>query len=334
MIERGWDRFAKGLYRLGSRVLFRGPEHGDWIYERMRRPRTIATSAMNVLYYWLSIPRIWNPTSVIAEANFGCNLRCSYCWGSGLIDRNRARFMSWEVLRQLMDQLPPSVEAVQWGMLGEPLLHPDLGEMTDYVVSRGRRVLMFTNGTLLKGKGLDTVVNSKFDVVSVSVDVDQQCARLHRGIDLDQIRENVRALVARKPRDMQVKVSVVINENNVDKVDKVWDYWDGLAEDVKFSCMHDLGGNTPPGKCLELWRGNLNVTTEGWVSPCCFDGNEELCIGNVFDQSIEEMAHGERMREILAKLIHGDPPQLCIRCRQYMGFRGPLRTRRGNASGS
>ncbi len=323
---------TKAAYRLGSRILFGGSSHGDWVYERMRHPRTLFTSVMNVGYYTIGVPRIWNPVSVIAEANFGCNLKCVYCWGSGAIRRDRPRLMSWDVLKRLIDVLPESVETVQWGMLGEPMIHPDLKEMTDYVVSRGRRVLMFTNGTLLKGKQLDDLVASKMDVVNVSVDVDQECSRLHRGIDLAQIRENVRELVARKPSAMQVKVSVVINENNVDKVDKVWDYWEGIAEDVKFSCMHDFGGNTPPGKCLELWRGNLNVMTEGSVSPCCFDGNQELCIGNIHEQTIEEIVHGERMRTLLASLITGEPPDLCVRCRQYMGFRGPLRTRRANES--
>lgn len=328
MIERRWHRTAKGAYRLGSRILFGGESHGDWVYERMRHPRTLATSVMNVVYYKLGIPRIWNPVSVIAEANFGCNLECSYCWGSGVIKADRPRFMSWEVLRQLMDQLPPSVETIQWGMLGEPMLHPELKEMTDYIVSRGRRVLMFTNGTLIKGKRLEALLAGQIDVVNVSVDVDQECARTARGIDLDEIRENVRELVSRKRSDMQVKVSMVIYAENVDRMDSIWEYWDGLADDIKFSCMHDFGGNESPGKCLEVWRGNFNVTTEGTVSPCCFDSNEELLIGNIFEESLEEMTRGPRMRAILQSLVTDKPPPLCMRCRQYEGFAGPVRTTR------
>jgi len=295
MIERRWDRVVKESYRLGARVLFRGASHGD---------------------------------CVIAEANFGCNLKCKYCWGSGIIKVKRPRLMSWEVLRQLMDQLPPSVETIQWGMLGEPMIHPELKEMTDYIVSRGRRVVMFTNGVLIKGERLDRLLESKMDVVNISVDVDSECARATRGIDLDEVRENVRELVRRKRPEMQVKVSMVIGPENAGRMDGVWEYWDGLAEDIKFSAVHDVHGNEDPGKCLEVWRGNLNVSTEGTVSPCCFDVNEELCIGNIFEESIAQMVQGPRMRRILEGLVNGNPPPRCVCCRQFTGFSGPLRTPR------
>lgn len=322
----------KAAYRLGSRIVFGGASHGDWVYERMRHPRTLLTSVMNVGYYAMGIPRIWNPISVIAEANFGCNLKCSYCWGSGIVTCKRPRLMSWEVLRRLMDVLPNTVETVQWAGLGEPLIHPDLKEMTDYVVSRGRRVLMFTNGTLLRGKQLDMVVSSKLDVVNVSVDVEHEAAKKQRGIDLDEIRENVRELVRRKPPGMQVKVSMVITPENVDHMNGVWEYWGGLAEEIKFSAVHDVLGHEDPGKCLEVWRGNFLVSTEGTVSPCCFDVNEDLYVGNIFEHTLVEIAHGPKMRAILEGLARGNPPPRCMSCRQFTDWTGPLRTPRANKS--
>jgi len=306
-------------------LVFGNPDQGEWIYEKIRRPKTVLTAAMNVVYYKMRIPRIWGLVSVLIEPVFGCNLRCKYCWGSGAIHAKRPRLMSEEVFRRAVDYLPDTVESVTFSLAGEPLLHPNLGEMMAYADKKGRRVLLFTNGTRLTDECLRMVAGSNASVVNISVEPDPETARDNRGIELDEVRANVRELHRLKRPDMHIRASCVVTPENVDRLPEIRAYWDGLITQFKFApCFYEFG-DEPATMCLEMWRGNLNVLTDGDVSLCCFDPNAELTVGNVLETDLTAIVNGGPMRRMLTGMIRGQPPTRCLRCRQFETSVAPLR---------
>lgn len=320
-----WERSILAGYRRAAKVVFENPAQGEWIFERIRRPKTVLAAIMNVAYFKMKIPRIWGAVSMQIEPVFGCNLRCKYCWGSGAIQVKRPHLISDEVFRATADHLPDTVESVTFSLLGEPLLHPKLGDMIEYIHRKGRRVVMFTNGTRLKGDRLRMVARSKLSVVNVSIEPDPETARENRGVDLDQIRDNVRELNRLKHPGLEIKASCVITPNNVDRLDAIREYWDGLISQFKFApCFYEFG-DEPPSMCLEMWRGNFNVHTSGDVSLCCFDINTELNVGNVLETDLRDIVNGPRMQKMLASMIRGAPPPRCLRCRQFETSVAPLR---------
>ena len=118
-------------YRLASRLLYRSGAHADWAYEKMQRPGTIFALAMNLAYFYLERPRIHRIISVMVEPVFGCNLRCSTCWGVLEFEGRRPPLMDWDLFRKVVDQTPEYVETLTFSLMGEPLLHPRLHEMID-----------------------------------------------------------------------------------------------------------------------------------------------------------------------------------------------------------
>jgi len=324
-----WDRSIRAAYRLGAKMVFRNPDQGEWIFERIRRPRTVFAAMMNLAFFKLRIPRIWAPVSMQIEPVFGCNLKCKYCWGSGAITAERPHLISDEVFRAAVDHLPDTVESVTFSLTGEPLLHPRLGDMIEYVYRRGHRAVMFTNGTRLTGERVRMVAQSKLSVVNISIEPDHQTARENRGVDLDQVRANVRELHRLKHPGLDIKASCVITPNNVDRIPQIREYWDGLISQFKFApCFYEFG-DEPPSMCLELWRGNLNIHTGGNVSLCCFDANAELVVGNVVETDLREIVNGPRMRALLKSMVKGRPPPRCLRCHQFETSVAPLRAPKG-----
>ena len=311
-------RFFLFAYRLGAKVVYGNPDQGEWIYERIRRPRTALTAVINVAYFKLKIPKIWGPLTVMIEPVFGCNLKCKYCWGTWDIEETkRPHLMSEEIFRRVIDNLPSTAETVTFSLVGEPLLHPGLGDMIEYVYRKGHRALLFTNGTLLTGERLEMVARSKLSVVTISIEPDPVTARENRGVDLDQIRANVRELRRIKRPDMQIKASCVVTPNNINRLDNIRTYWDGLIYQFKFiPCLYDTGDERPK-MCLEMWRGNFNVHTNGEVSLCCFDVHGDLTIGNILETRLHDIINGPRMRQILTDTIRGNPPTRCLTCRQF-----------------
>ena len=72
-----------------------------------------------------------------------CNLRCSFCPGTG----REARFLSPEEFRLLARRLRPHAAYLYFHVMGEPLLHPELGTLLEIAAELGFRVCLTTNGT-------------------------------------------------------------------------------------------------------------------------------------------------------------------------------------------
>jgi MoaA/NifB/PqqE/SkfB family radical SAM enzyme len=327
-------------YRLASRVLFGNGEHADWMFEKMQRPGTIWITGRNLLNYWMGIPRIAGLTSVVIEPVYGCNLRCKTCWGIMPYLKIRPPRISWDTFSRIVDHLPSTVETVTFSLAGEPLLHDDIGRMIEYAHRAGVRVVLATNGTLLRGERLEQVASSHLSVVNVSVETDAETAREIRGIDLDVIRENVRQLVTRKRPGLEVKLALVAHEGNAARIAEVRRQWSGLIDNVKVSPVFRFNGKDNTRVCLELWRGNFNVLTDGKVMPCCvsiFGGDPgDLVIGNVNEQTLDAIVRGPVYGRLLRETLAGRPPRLCHSCSEFSAPSIPRRApqRNGRAAQS
>lgn len=327
-IMRISEHILRGSFRLASKILYGSDMHVDWAYERMQRFGTCASLAGNLALFYSGRPRIYRIISVVIEPVFGCNLRCKTCWGTLPLEGLRPHLMPWDLYRKVIDQIPGYVETVTFSLLGEPLLHPQLPEMIDYAADSGKRPILFTNGTLLKDERLAAIAQTKLAVLNVSVEVDQAEGRRVRGIDQAQIRENVRAFAEATNGKVQVKLSLTAHEGNVTKVGQVADDWGELITGMKVSPMISFNGTMQPRLCMEPWRGNINVFTNGVVSPCCVDCWSSLKIGNVNEQRLEEILHGQAYRDLLARFLAGSVPDTCARCTEFVDPRIPKRAPR------
>ncbi len=323
------ERMLRAAYTAASRIIYHDPVHADWMYEKMQRPATCCALAINLACYVLRVPRIFRILMVVIEPSFGCNLRCKTCWRVLDLEGRRPPLMSWELFCKFVDGLPKSVETVTFSLMGEPLLHPRLHEMIEYVADRGRRAILFTNGTLLKGETLRRLAQTRLSVLNVSVEADRENAEEMRGIDLDVLRENVAAFVKAKRPGTEVKLSILAHPGNRDKVQSVLKEWGEFAGHIKIS--PPLGVSEEPGEsplCMEPWRGNLNFYTNGDVSPCCYDWHTELTVGNLHDQALPDIIQGRAYRGLLRRFLSGQAPDRCLKCREFTVEGAPLRVRK------
>jgi radical SAM protein with 4Fe4S-binding SPASM domain len=79
----------------------------------------------------------------------------------------------------------------------------------------------------------------------------------------------------------------------------------------------NLDDEYPWQACTRPWR-LMYVQANGDVSPCCFapftGKNGEPVLGNVFEQSVENIWHGEKYRKFRQAFLSGQPPQCCEGC--------------------
>lgn len=140
------------------------------------------------------------PDELYLEVTNRCNLRCTTCPQSWGMSESSAD-LTVERVEQILRQVPGVRRVVLHG-IGEPTLNPSLPTIISAVKSRGAYALFNTNGLLLRGRLLESLVRSGLDEVRVSVDAaTPETYRLVRGADgFSRIIANVKSLHATKLR--------------------------------------------------------------------------------------------------------------------------------------
>lgn len=102
------------------------------------------------------------------EVTAACNLACEYCRASASASPARAELSTKEA-EAFIDQVEP-LRPMLILSGGEPLLRPDIFHLAEYARSRGIRVSLATNGTLLTPEAVERIRGAGIMRVSVSLD--------------------------------------------------------------------------------------------------------------------------------------------------------------------
>jgi len=312
------DRFIYFILRLAARVYYGNPDQADWIHEKVRRPASLWVLARNMWYYHRGIPKVHGLVTVNIEPSFGCNLRCRYCWGAyeTRLKGLRPPLMDWGLFSRILEVLPPSVETITFGSVGEPLLNPLTPKMIHAIHASGRRACLYTNGVLLKGEKAEAIAAAPLSVLNISIEPDARTAREYRGINFDEIMENIREFRKIRNPMTRIQLSVVLHRDSHDKISQLKNSCEGIVDGIKCSPMMKFDVTHTRDICGEVWRGNLNIFTNGDVSPCCFDLYGDLRIGNIREMSLEDMLRGQVFTNLMRQFIDGNLPQRCLHCQE------------------
>ena len=83
---------------------------------------------------------------VYLEISNICNLSCRFCPGT----KRSKKAMTEEELAVLLPKIRPYTDYLYFHLMGEPLLHKNLERFLEMAGSYGFKVILTTNGTLLK----------------------------------------------------------------------------------------------------------------------------------------------------------------------------------------
>ena len=164
------------------------------------------------------------------ETTSACNLLCSYCRARATAEPDPNELDTKEGLALIDDVALLKPLLILSG--GEPLLRPDIFLLARYAVSKGLRVSLATNGTLLTPELVDEIVSSGVSRVSISLDgstpEDHDAVR-GKGCYLRAMRgiENLRSRV-----DFQINFT--ITKRNAKDLLPIFD----LADSLEAKALH------------------------------------------------------------------------------------------------
>lgn len=257
-----------------------------------------------------------------------CNLKCSFCPGT----HRKPKILSEKEFTLLLPKLRPWTDFLYFHLMGEPLCHPNLGRFLEIAGEFGFKVILTTNGTLLK-KQQDVLLTSPalhkinislhaFEANDLSVPFEEylhDCFsfgihaqgkklivyRLWNNGGADQKNGQILSVMkAYFPEPWQeerrgIRIGDRIFLEYGDKFD-----WPDLAAPEGTSRVF----------CYGL-RDQIGVLCDGTVVPCCLDHEGDIPLGNLFDQSLDEILNTSRAQAIAQGFTNRTAcEELCRKC--------------------
>ncbi len=264
---------------------------------------------------------------VYVEITNVCNLGCPFCHGT----RREKRFMTVSDFKTAAERLRPFTEYIYLHLMGEPLLHPSLGEILDVCALLGFKVSLTTNGVLLREKTQLLVSSAAMYRISVSLHsfevnpggslrgyIGDVCAAAHearkKGILFSMRLWNGGGENA-KNGEIKNLLSEFFppphkeNRRGITLTDGVFlEYGDRFE-------WPDANGSAKKVRFCKGLRDQIGVLCDGTVVPCCLDAEGDIALGNIFTDDLNQILSSERAERLVNGFSDGRAEEnLCRTC--------------------
>ena len=253
-------------------------------------------------------------TSLDIETYNVCNFRCTMC---PYPDMTREKMlMSMDLFKKIIDDaVKNNIGEVCLNFYNEPFLDPLLFERIEYVKSKGLKVMFNSNGSLLTGEKINALLDTSLDSISFSFDAATKEAyeKTRVGGDFNRTKNNILELIRERNRRGLKKPFVIIyfvaQNDNFQEISKFKSFWkeycdrvnigwvdarrtEGLLpEDLKIRKSRDIY------PCRSIFQHML-VMSSGKVALCCFDYDGSIVLGDLNEQSINEVWNSDKIKGI------------------------------------
>jgi len=145
-----------------------------------------------------------------------------------LIHSRKSEELTLEQIKKLIDDMAAMKVKVLTLHGGEPLIHPDVFEISKYAASKGLLVNFITNGILLNEKVVDRIIEARINSVTISLDGPDYIHDSIRGLKgaFKSIFEGIDILMRKKNGGRAIpklSISTYISAMNQDTIIELFD---------------------------------------------------------------------------------------------------------------
>lgn len=271
------------------------------------------------------------PKLILVATASPCNAKCPHCPCTVKPEiRNTEKFFDHNLFAKLAGEALPFNAHIRLSGYGEPLLHPRLFDM---LAENEGRFSLITNGSLFNRNRIHRIIKMNLDAIEVSVDSHKASIydKIRVGLDFARVHDNIIDLI--KERDIQgaktkIMVSIINQPSRNPDIEGAVDYWEKIVDKVMLR-KYVTWGILPSEDCGEIpdereacpypWE-RLMLDPSGYIRLCPYDDQKLIPpLGNLYENSIEEVWHGERMDAIRwgHKENNFKNVELCSKCTDW-----------------
>lgn len=277
---------------------------------------------------------------------YRCNLSCRMCPMHNMPpDKEETIFMSQEVLERCNAAVGTRDCEYDISAWGDTYQHPQADDFIDLIRKQCPNVyiVVATNGLLLNPRRCERIVDSGLDYLSFSIDANSpETYKWLTGSDeFDKACRNLETLVAMREKKNAKHLKITTHIIGIKELSHEFQNfkkrWEGIVDKAivrrygNWAGMVDHNGVSPAEiqvipeeryPCSWLWY-STKVEANGDVSKCFIHvtGDKEP-LGNIMEQSFEEIWQGAKMREVREKHLQGrhNDVDLCKNCMVWSLF--------------
>jgi len=189
---------------------------------------------------------------------------------------------------------------------GEPLLDKNLEHKIAYAKRKGLGTYIITNGSVLTQKRRRGLIDAELDEMRISFYGmwPGSYNAVMRGLRFDTTVERVLAFL-RERKSTRVQLSYLVLPENKADVNEFIAYWEPKVDAIEVWKPHNFGDgrdyrqrDVEKTTCGRPANGPLQIQWNGEVIPCCYDYNNQIILGNAFDQPILDILYGKRYTDL------------------------------------
>ncbi|PKK95999.1 MAG: radical SAM protein [Tenericutes bacterium HGW-Tenericutes-4] len=273
---------------------------------------------------------------VYVEITNVCNLSCSFCPKT----KKETRSLTINEFEHIVKKVEKHTDHLYFHVMGEPTLHPNLLEFLKTANAHNLFVNLTTNGTQIK-KIAPVLLECLPRKVSFSLHsyegnnnkisleeylkpiVEFAKVATQKNIIVEFRLWNLKNNENKNLLNGQI-LHFIVNELNLDKtLLNVLHEKSGvtlfpncyLGFDNEFMWPDEtLNLNLSSVYCLAL-KNQIAILSDGTVVPCCLDYNASITLGNIFNESLEDILNSDLAKKMLLEFKNRTPVcKLCQNC--------------------
>lgn len=275
------------------------------------------------------------PKRIVVEPTNACNLACQYCGNKDMV--RPVSYLALDLYERMLDEMVAlGIPRITLHTIGEPTLHPRIGELVRMAAERKRVAVLSTNGTLLRKESLArALVEGGPEILNVSVDAADAdvLARTRGGLRPEVVIEGLQML--RRLRDEvgpvrdspwgrvrlpTITMTCVVTPLFTRGVERrFFEAYAPFVDDFLFQYVHNHADYVDDGPfyrrgflpkrlhdrlykairfpCHYPWD-TLYLLADGTISVCRYDFDARVRIGRFPEQSLLELWNNDAMQSL------------------------------------
>ena len=264
---------------------------------------------------------------IYIEITNDCNLNCSFC---SKVNRKKG-YMTIEEYKKILSKIKDYTNYIYLHVKGEPLLHPNIIQMIKLADKYNIKVNLTTNGTLFNKYAKELGSCKNLNKINFSLHSENKKENY-----LEEIFNNIKHF---SPKTTIVYRLWTLENNVLDKksteiVNKINEYYNLSPETVEkikneknikinstiyvdkdnYFEWPNINNHKSCGYCFAL-KTHIAILVDGTIVPCCLDSDGIINLGNIYDNSLEEIINSKRYQELQKSFQKRQPKELlCQSC--------------------
>ena len=257
---------------------------------------------------------------IYVEITNVCNLNCNFC----IKNKRKQEFISIDNFNALLKSIQPYTKYLYFHILGEPLLHPQINELIN-IASKSFNINITTNGYLINR----IKDNKNIRQLNISLHSFDDKYQISLQTYLDNLFDSVEELIKNDTYiSLRMWVKNKYHQDIIKYINKRFNL--NLPKDIdKYTIKDKLFINnfhefiwpdlnndyySDKGTCYAL-KNHIGILVDGTIVPCCLDTEGIINLGNIYQQSINDILKQERINKILDNFRkHKKCEELCKHC--------------------